>query len=247
MNRDVFRWQMTAYQDKPSVDSLRLDIIEAYTKQQAFPVELILALLPLQTAQTADAAARGSFTFSGSKFANVVDDETWIEFEDPVLKTFSATVPAEWTGSVTVTGNDLRVEFDRPIELDIPRLAELGVDRSRFQQYQAAEVSPSLAISYLRESIGEGRETWVEVELEPTALVTRSAALEIQSSSVFRASNNCDTSNPNDPNWYVYQRQGGLCIVHHGTIVVGGQVAYVYKFGPATQAQCSAWADANCI
>src|SRR6476619_3994012 len=97
---DVFHWKMNATEHKRSVDSLRLDIIEAYENHIPLPISLILQLLPLQTEQGGDAAARGDITFEGNVWTNEADDDLWMEFQDPVMQTFSATIPRIWTGSL---------------------------------------------------------------------------------------------------------------------------------------------------
>ena len=49
-----------------------------------------------------------------------------------------------------------------------------------------------------------------------------------------------------DSNWYVLcDQHEHITIVHHGTIVEGGQLQYRVLFGPDTQANCDAWDNAN--
>ena len=44
MDRDVFRWQMSAELHKRAVDAVREDIIEAHENQEPVPIALIFFL-----------------------------------------------------------------------------------------------------------------------------------------------------------------------------------------------------------
>src|SRR5436305_187078 len=113
MRLNIFHWKMSAVSDRVAVDRLRKDLIAAAQSHKDFPISEIVNLLPLKTDQTDDMIARGMIKFSGNKFSNTAQDDLWVEFQDPVLRKFSATVPANWTGTFKISGETLEVTFDK--------------------------------------------------------------------------------------------------------------------------------------
>lgn len=238
MAPDIFTWKMSAATDKNAVDSLRTRIIQAYLGKHPFPLAIIMQLLPLQTDQAGDAARRGSFTFTNGKFSNISDESLWIQFTDPVLKQFSATIPATWTGSISISGETLKISFDKPPLVQLPQLVQMGVGRSMYQNYLSLQVSPTMAISILQDTVNTAKETEIQVSLVSGGTV--SAQLHRASMAyltVTDVSGWCG-GNPNDNNWYVLKGNDGLCIVHQGTVVEGGQIYYTVVYGPASKADC---------
>lgn len=238
MAPDTFTWKMSAASDKNSVDALRNKIIQAYSGKHPFPLVNIIQLLPLQTDQAGDVAARGSFTFTDGRFSNISTDTTWIQFTDPVLKQFSSTIPAKWSGSISVSGDTLKIGFDDPPLIQMPQLVKMGVGRSMYQKYLSLSVSPTFAISMMQDTADNNKLTEIQVSL--TASHAVAAHIRRASAAYLMLTDFSDLcgGDPNDNNWYVLKGNDGLCIVHHGTVVEGGQVYYVRVYGPASKADC---------
>lgn len=246
VGRDVFHWKMSAAPHKESVDSLRIEIIHAYQNQLPVPISLIFALLPLDTDQADEAQARGNFEFDGDLFRNEAANPLWIEFRDPVLKTFNMTIPEIWGGTIQLVGEKLTIRFDPAIEWEIPRLTELGVDRTAFQIFESIEADPQVSITILRDKGSPSKETWIEARLDPSVPFRLEADSSVSSIVTFDTAEECSHGDPEEPNWYVYRRRDQLCIVHYGTIAIGGQLQYQYRFGPAKKSECERWRNREC-
>jgi hypothetical protein len=235
MPPDIFTWKMSAVEDKNSVDMLRTQVIRAFLGKKDFPVINIIQLLPLQTDQAGDIAGRGSFTFGNGKFSNIAADKLWVQFTDPVLKQFSVTIPAKWTGAISVTDQTLKITFDNPPLIQMPQLVTMGVGRSMYQTYLSLQVSPSSAVSLLQDSVNENKQTQIQVALQAGGAHIRRASMTYLMLTDF--SDFCG-GNPNDNNWYVFKGNDGLCVVHHGDVIEGGQLYYTKVFGPNSKAAC---------
>lgn len=244
---DVFHWKMSAAAHKSAVDSLRGDIIHSHANGTPLPIQLIADLLPLESDQLEEAAKRGNFKWTGSKFSNEAPDELWMELEDPVMQTFTATIPAVWSGEVKVAGKELTIRFDTPIELEIPRLATLGVGRSQFQSLTSIVIDSELSLSVFEEVNAPTRQTWVEAKLSAGSNDMQFDQAELEVYAKFEPGDGCGFGDPEDPNWYVYSRvRDGICVVHYGTIIAGGSIAYEYRYGPGTKAQADAYFNQHC-
>lgn len=251
MAGDVFVWPMSAEANKGAVDMLRDEIISAHQAQpqRPVPISLVFALLPVTAEDTQPAIARGNFIFNGDRWENRANDPLEVAFNDPVLKEYSITFPAVFAGTIEVVGPRVKLVFEPPIEIEIPRLAELGVDRSKFQQLVSVDTSPEQSLSILKEASGEQRETWIQVRLARNSALAPGAFLEVSGVRLmdFSSGGNPCGGDPNDPNWYVYERNTDhLCFVHYGTVIEGGQLAYTYRFGPATYDACNSWSNTHC-
>lgn len=243
---DIFHWRMSAAQHKSAVDQLRREIILAHRHQTPLPVSLVVQLLPLRSEQLAEAAARGSFTFTDDTWSNEAMDELWMEFEDSVLQTFNTTIPRVWSGRVSINGEQLTIHFDSVLEIEIPRLSEMGVGRSSFQIMVSVDVDTDISLTILREVGQTGRDTWIEAKLNESTMRMYAAPKEVTRYSAFDTEDSC-AQDENERDWYVYRRlSAGLCFVHKGTIILGGEVAYERLFGPGTKAEADAFERQNC-
>lgn len=239
MQTDVFHWTMDASMHIRQVALLRTEVATARSNQTPLAIRDVLVLVPLNTMQSEEAIQRGDLTFSGDQFENRDDQPLYMEFGDPVLETFSAEIPARWAGTVELDGDTVKVRFDPPIELEIPRLAEMGVNRSSFQALTRVTLSPSVSTSVLQEVGRPEKETWVEAILTENALFEMAADADVASYvKMFGSTNPCG-STEDEPNWYLVRRKRDrLCFVHDGKVITGGQVAYDVLYGPATKADC---------
>jgi len=239
----VFKWQMDATAHKGAVRSLRDEITEAHRLQTPLPISIIFSLLPVTSEQVEVAKARGAFEFSGDDFRNEADSALDMEFSDPVMHTFTVTIPEVIAGQVDISDTSLKISFSPTLDMDIPRLAELGVDRSRYQALRQIEVTAGASVTVLYERTGDQRETWIVAVLERGFIPQIRGLSEARSLSVLRSSDPCADLTGDD--YYVFRRTGGLCFVNKGTIE-GGQLAYEQRYGPATQAECREWVNTHC-
>lgn len=258
---DVFSWYMSAAPHRASVEAVRNEIVDSHAASRPLPVGLILDLLPLKTDQGAEIAARGMFEWDGDQFSNQAAEDLFVEFEDPVLKTFSITIPAEWSGTLSLSGDELTLTFEAPLTITIPELANQGVNRSALQNVSLIRLDPSASNTRFVDALEVTRITWIVASLDPAVSFMSAAALESFTSGedevtettrslryyrMFSTSNNCGEGDPDNPNWYVYERNGGMCVVHYGEIIYGGELAYRYRFGPATKDKCDRYAQDHC-
>src|SRR5689334_21169665 len=102
---DVFVWNKSGTQHSDPVNALREEIIRAHASSSDFPIALIFTLLPVISPQTQDASDRGSLTISGDSFENTATYPLTMDFDDPTMGAFYATIPAVAKGTVTVSGN----------------------------------------------------------------------------------------------------------------------------------------------
>lgn len=250
MAEDIFIWPMSAETSKPSVDMLREEIIAAHQAQpqKPVPISLLFAFLPVESDEKDAAIARGNFVFSGDRWENRADEPLEVVFSDPVMKEYTIEFPAIFAGSVEVTGDKVNIVLDPPLAMEVPRLAELGVDRSKFQKLIRIDAAPDQSLTILREADGAKRETWIQVRLIADAGVAAKAFLEVSGVQLMASSGDDSCGkDKDDPNWYVYQRRSDhLCFTHHGTIITGGQVAYDKRYGPATYDACIEWENKYC-
>ncbi|MEW8047658.1 MAG: hypothetical protein AB2805_14295 [Candidatus Thiodiazotropha sp.] len=252
MSTEIFKWRMSAEIHKESVDLLRDEIIEAHSKKEPLPISIIFALLPLDSANAQEISDRGDFIITNDSFENIYHSETLGEFRDPVLKDFFIRIPEVMSGTITVTGTDIDIIFTPPMEMEISRLSELGVDRSKFQLVKGIHLTVGLSTTYMQENNALGRETWIEAVLIPGTVSelndVQIASQEVSITGVASSMDaSCQSSDPDEPNWYVYQRgTSGYCFTRYGRIAMGGQLAYTYRFGPATKEQCYEYQRLHC-
>lgn len=238
MANDTYTWELTGFPHKSSVDALRTDIIFAHANQSPFPISIVVDLLPLQSDQLDEVARRGNFLISGDAFSNEADTELVVTLEDPAIETFFVTLPSIWSGRLHVAGDELEIVFDPALELEVPRLETLGVNRSKYQLVTSIACSPARAVTTLQDKISQGAETLIDVLLDPDAEAAMSVRRAATSAMATIMSSKCTSGEPDDPNWYVYRRRNdGICIIHYGSIVYGAN-AYDWRFGPATYDAC---------
>jgi len=249
MNKEVFTWKMSAEAHKSSVYELRKVIVEHYQEQKPLELLTILSLVPLFTEDVQLIADRGFFEFAGDAFTNSGDSHL-LTFYDNVIGNYYVTLPKDWTGEIKVSGDNIEINFTSEVMIEIPELANLGVDRSAFQKLISIKSTLETTISILIDNDSDEKETWIDAVLIPEAATAiHYPQYELASFEKFDTSTNGCGPDENDPSWYVYQRiQGGDvlgCLIHHG-IIVGGSIAYVQRFGPGTFSACKAYMDQNC-
>lgn len=237
---DTFTWSMTAIPHADSIGALREEIISAHSNGGQLPVGLILDLIPVNTPNAQEAMERGAFAFSGDTFSNA-GTAMRVEIFDPVLDTYFMDIPETWSGTIKVVDDLVTLVFNVPLAIEIPRLAAIGVSRSKFQSLERMSCDKVRLLSELRDAVN-GNQTIFDVRLSDDA---GPAALGLKGRLTGMASDPCKPD-PSDPNWYVYERGQGLCIVHYGEVVYGGEMAYTYRFGPATYDSCVQFAGKNC-
>lgn len=262
MPKEIYTWRMSASMHAPSIRSLAEEIIEANTSQTPLPVEVILDLLPLQTNQDQRIRERGEFVVTGNHFENIADSELFVEFYDPVIEDFNLTLPEVWKGKVLVSGDEVDIVFENPLEINIPKISEIGVDRSSFQLLVSLHVTKSAAVSKYLDDTDSDKETWVVAELseldddedESPALIPEDGVAVTQAFSSSEvnpmfamasgSSGSCGGGD-SDPDWYVYRKNGGLCLVHKG-IIVGGSLHYTEIYGPDFKTNCDKYLLTAC-
>lgn len=247
---------MNARAHRDSVNALVFEIKSAHTNQTPLPINIISQLLPLQSDQLDDVEDRGVFEFDGDSFTNEADGELWIEFYDPVLEEFSATLPAVWKGAVDIQGKSLRISFSEPIPLEISKIATIGINRSSFQSLASIVITPKASVSRLIDGIDEDKETFIVAELEDfeeddienVKILGINETTETYGERVANAftmlaaeEDDCGCGPcADEPDWYVYRKRTGItCFTHSGTIV--GAPAYDRLYGPDTKAACDNW------
>ena len=259
MAQDIYHWRMSAASHSESINMLKREIEESHANQTALEMLLILELLPLQTEQHEEVRDRGYFNFQGDEFSNTGDDELWIEFYDPVLEEFTITIPKEWKGKLERKDDKLSIIFEQPLELEIARLASMGVDRSLFQKLIKMIITPSASLSILEDGGDVNKITVIQADIEdisPADYEFVKSQLITDETESFSASmknlfdkdgekdcDSCLSDCPEEKKWYVLNRSGA-CIVHGSTVY--GANGYKVEYGPDTQDNCYAWIANNC-
>lgn len=261
MADDIYVWSMSARPHKDSVSSLVLEIRESHANQTPLPVSIITSLLPLQSNEVEEMNARGDFVIEGDSFLNEASEELWVEFYDPVMEEFNTTLPESWSGKLIVSEDLLVIEFDTPLEIELPRIAAIGVDRSSYQKLTSIRVNQFSSVSTFEDSIDESKKTWIQAVLSDT----EEDMLKMLGLNVFTAHADSFTEtekNPlisnlmnenssgcggdaNDPDWYVYRRRDGICIIHYGRIIQNAHT-YSYRFGPYIRSECVNYVNNSC-
>jgi len=247
MKKDIFKWKMSAEMHKNSVYTLRNEIIEHYNEQKEMSISLILDLLPLETNDTQTILDRGNISFDGDNFENN-GDESWIEFHDQVLGDYFATIKELWSGNIKTKDEEIVLEFTTPIELEIPQLTNLGVNRSAFQILKKIISTKETTISILVDSESEVKETWIDAVLDNEKYnENKDFKEDLENYLLFDTSENSCGKDPEEPNWYVYKRiTDGLCFVHYGRMMNQAH-RYILAYGPSKKKDCDNWANNNCI
>ncbi|MBP9792882.1 MAG: hypothetical protein KBC56_02670 [Flavobacterium sp.] len=247
MEKEVFTWKMSAEQHKSSIYALRDEIVYHYEEQKPFSIVTLMSLLPLNTDNIELILSRGDIDINGNDFSNI-GNELWIEFYDEVLGNYYATLPANWLGKLSINDEIIEIEFQDGILLEIPEIANLGVDRSSFQKLVKIKSTKNTTISVLIDNETDNKITWIDAVLEKNTLTSDYYPDEkLKSLEIFDTSSNGCGNDPDDPNWYVYERiRDGICVVHYGQVITGGSIAYIYRYGPTTQRDCETYASQNC-
>lgn len=237
---------MSAESNRSTVYALRTEIIDHLKEQSPLDLITLLNLVPLFTEDTQSIINRGEFKFSGNNFSNV-GEEVWIAFHDMAIGDYFVTIPANWNGTISVSGDVIEIDFISEILLEIPELANLGVDRNSFQKLTTIKSTKETTISVLIDNDSVDKETWIDAVLIPEASTTQFyPQYELKSLEKFDTSSNSCGQDTTDANWYVYKRNDGLCFTHHGEWIEGGSIAYTKIYGPATQSDCDAYERQNC-
>jgi hypothetical protein len=257
---DEFRWRMDASAHDTVLRALRAQITSAHQAQRPLPMAEIITLVPLITTQQDDVERRGAVTFTGDRFVNRANQPLWITFSDPAIGEFYVTLPDVFSGTVRVNLSEIAIALDTPIELEIPKLAELGVNRGSFQDLTNITLSPEISISTLKDKSAPQRITKIEAELASGLLLQGAAAAgEKQgrrsagpsafeyavAARLLGAKDPCGPD-PKDPVWSVYRRADGICIIEGDDWAAGGSTTWVRVFGPATKAACDQYFNNHC-
>ncbi|MFN3649291.1 MAG: hypothetical protein ACK47B_06885 [Armatimonadota bacterium] len=263
---DTFIWRMDGTAHKSSVDRLRQEIIHAHTSQTPLAISIILNALPVESPQSGAAVKRGAFKITGKQFENVGSKELRMQFSDPALKDFTVTIPKRISGAIDSTTPALRISFDSLLLADIPRLAELGINRSRFQRVTGFELSAATSVTFLADDLNPDRLTWIDVALTDAAHRASTAATLMELAMMapqlarcpevgevmpvaLRADDPC-CGDEEEKIWYVGRRHGTegqrLCEIACHKFIVGGQVAYDNVWGPDTKKGCNDYEALNC-
>lgn len=243
MRKDIFKWKMNAEMHKSSVYALRKEILEHYNEQKEMSMALILDLLPLETNDIQTILDRGNIKFNGDEFTNI-GDESLIEFHDQAIGDYYATIKEVWSGKIIITDEKIEIEFSTPIELEIPQLTNLGVNRSAFQILKKIISSKETTISVLVDSVSETKETWIDAVLDNSKYNENEDFKEdLENYLLFDTSEGgCSNTgeDPNEPNWYVVSNiSQSTCLVQYGSTRNPSYPVILY--GPDTQQACSSF------
>ncbi|WP_339758112.1 hypothetical protein [uncultured Hoeflea sp.] len=244
---DVFQWVMSAANHKGMVNALAHDIRQAMADQTDLPIKAVFDLLPLEAANADEIIGKGGgkFKISGNQFENVSDDEVVAELYDPVLKEHVVSLPATFGGTLDDTDGMLTITFQPALSLEIAELADLGVQRSAFQWIVSIALTDEVSLTTLHDQTSENFHTWIEAELVDDRTREMKISADVTDIATFKSRDAC-AGDPSDPNWYVYQKRGGLCFPRHGRIAVGGSLHYTLLAGPATKDVCDQYISINC-
>lgn len=202
-------------------------------------------LLPINTPNAQELMEREAFEFGTSTFQSK-GDELRVEIFDPVLDTYYMDVPAVWKGTVVTANDSVELAFDPPLALEMPKLAALGVGRSKFQLLVGIKADRERLVSTLRDTVNENL-TIIDVTLRADAPPLDAG---ITGRIIGMAGDPCGGIGGGlyDTDWYVLERvgQAGMCIIHKGRIVYGGQIAYNERYGPSDYKDCERFARQNC-
>jgi hypothetical protein len=266
MNKDVFIWNMTAYEARSGINAFRKELAEHVAAQQPLPLALFIGLLPLNPDNPREFANRGSFKIAGNKFENVSRNELRLSINDPTMKHYTIIIPPVWAGAISIAGNIIKITFEHPLRMVIPAIEDLGINRSEYQSIALIESDLRYVQTHLideNSTDNEILETVVRVEYNPHAAQeideAGSDATKLRVFNSFQASCgglfNPDDPGPGDPanppapatDWYVFRRRtDGLALIHEGTVLEGGQVGYDRIFGPRTNDECTNYVNTNC-
>lgn len=240
---DTFTWSMSAIEQASAISALRKEIALAHNEEGKLPIGLILDLLPLNTPNAQEVMERGAFAFLGNTFVNK-GDAVRIEIFDPVLDTYFLDAPDVWQGTVATSGDRIEINFQEPLALEMPKLAQLGVGRSKFQLVDKISCDPDRLVTELSDTVN-GNVTILDVRLRIDA---SPLMVGLSGKIIGMASSDCPVGDLGSKNWYVYSRRGqdGMCVLHEGETIYGGSVAYDKVFGPATYDECSRYANEHC-
>ena len=241
---DTFTWSMSAIPHASSINALRHDIIDAFRASGKLPIGLVLDLLPINTPNAQELIERGSFQFDSNSFSSE-GDSSHIEIFDPVLDTYYLDIQEKWAGTIQVTNDTVELTFEPPLDLELPKLAQLGIGRSKFQRLVKMTGDSNRVVSELEDSVNKSK-TLLDVHLKDEV---PALAAGLQGKLIGMLSSECTVSGGGGTdNWYVYERrnQQGMCVVHEGEYIYGGSIAYDKKFGPDSYDACKNYARANC-
>jgi hypothetical protein len=256
MTKDIFVWAMTAYEARTGLNAFRKEIKDHITSQQPLPLNLITGLLPINAENISSFLNRGPLKITGTTFQNIAASDLRLIIDDNVLKTYTIVIPENWRGTVTlpVTGNIIKIQFDPPIQMDVPRIEELGISRSEYQALDQIESDLRVVLSHLVDTNSPDLETIVQVEYNPNAVrelppygagATKLTVLDSSGWCGFGQSTNPGSPQPTPASdWYVFRHAiDGAAVLHEGATMIAG---YQRLYGPDTYDGCSNWVNTNC-
>src|SRR5689334_24414589 len=154
MPSNIVTWQLDGTMHKVAVDRLRKELTDAIASNGSFRVGRLFELLPLVTPQQNDAAARGMITFQNGVATNISNSPLTMTLNDPAMGQFTLKIPAVATAKVSNTNTNLTIEFTGAIfEMDIPNLANQGLDRSEYQTLFKIHVTERSSVTEVVDSL----------------------------------------------------------------------------------------------
>jgi hypothetical protein len=128
------------------------------------------------------------------------------------------------------------------------------MDRSMYQRVQSIRIDAEVAVTRLVDELNGNKITLIAVHLVPGFRLLlgpeESSSPDAQgtaglrySRAAFDLGDICDDISGGDDNWYVYRRRrDGICVVHQGSTIEGGDLAWERFFGPGTKEEADrAW------
>jgi hypothetical protein len=265
VNKDIFIWAMTAYEARTGLIAFRKEISDHVNSKEPLPLDVIVNMLPIGAKNAQDFVDRGPLKITATQtdgvvqFENTAPDDLYLILNDLAMKEYTVTIPADWRGSVSVIGNIIKIQFDPPIQMDVPRIDELGISRSEYQALDRIESDLRVVLSHLVDVILSDLETIIQVTYDPDAQGELPPdGNDVTKFRPFNASkfacgqgppdpNDPNNPDPDDDGYYVLRKRvGGQSYVQYGNSIVGGTVGFDVVYGPDTFGACNAWLNANC-
>ncbi|WP_417799198.1 hypothetical protein [Tenacibaculum sp.] len=207
--RNVFHWRMDASMHLDQVLACRKYIIESFEVSSSVSIEFLFQLMPLYYEDLSDVKERGDFELDNNNFQNSGDAFN-MELSDPAIGSYFLDVPEVISGKYTKDNisEEFIIEFDSKLELEIPEITELGINRSSFQLLEKVISNLDGTTTILKDTIDSSKFIWIEASLTKGSsnLMGKMGSEGIEKFSSFDSSNiDCGNGDPNEPIWYAVQ------------------------------------------
>lgn len=204
--KNVFHWRMDASMHQDQVLACRKYIIESFVSSSNISIELLFQLMPLYYEDLSNVKERGDFELESDNFQNSGDAFN-IELSDPAIGSYFLDAPEVISGKYKkdANGEEFIVEFDSKLEIEIPEITELGINRSSFQLLEKVISNLDGTTTIMKDSIDSSKFIWIEASLnkDSSNLVDRMGNEEIEKFSSFDSSStDCSGVDPDEPTWY---------------------------------------------